>query len=450
MAKTTKTSKSAAQGRKRGSPPAEGEWDGNSKVFIKRLLRSDQIGDAGIAFLAGGAPGETGLGVTSAEASATARAAEPASVESGVPPAMAEPTVAVAGIETAAVAAHAPEAGTVEMTAPHPEEVAPRAVPKDIAPPKASAATKKPAKVAPKHVTPAAKGKAKTPVVAKRATPAAAPKKRPASSGGKRAHPQVAGVAAVPEMATLLREPVAGVEPTPSDWQFPPAPTVTPSVPPAVHYVPRQPPGRARRALRSTVLGAALLLAGIVGGGLLAVSWAPFGDTVKLVTDTFNWVADMLHRSPAVRHAEPAASVPPTVAPAPAPRTGLDAASPPTRPRTEPSAVPVNGAPPTVDRAAEVPATRPQFEMMLSSPSGASAAPPPPASIPPPAQAAPKFAPIAPAAAPTPSPAPTTSVDAPAAAAQSQAPQQPQAQPPAPQPLYPWGTVPYYGRPPGY
>lgn len=444
MAKTTKTSKPAAQGRKRGASPGEGEWDGKSKVFIKRLLRSDQIGDAGIAFLAGGAPAETGLGVTPAETSVAPRGLAPAPVEAA-PVTMAEPTV-----EDAAVAAAEPHVPVIETPAPHLDAGAPPPVPEAMAAAKV-AETPRPAKATPRRVAPAVKGKAKTPVAAKRAAAGAAPKKRAASSGGRRAHAPAAEVAAVPEMATLLREPVAGAEPTPHHWQSPAPPTVTPSVPPATHYVPRQPPGRARRALRLTVLGAALLLAGIVGGGLLAVSWAPFGDTAKLVTDTFNWVADMLKRSPAMRPAEVPASAPPMVAPAPASRPGSEPASPLSRPRTEASAAPAAGAPVPVDRAAEAPVTRPQFEMILSPPSGASTAPPPsPASTAPPAAPLPKFAPIAPATAPTPSPAPAASVQAPAAATQPQASQQSQAQPPAPQPLYPWGTVPYYGRPAGY
>jgi hypothetical protein len=248
-------------------------------------------------------------------------------------------------------------------------------------------------------------------------------------------------------MATLLREPVAGIEPAPQDWQSPPPPSVTPTVPPAAHFVPRQPPGRARRALRLTVLGAALLLAGIVGGGLLAVSWAPFGDTAKLVTDTFNWVAVMLQRSPAVRPAEPPTGALPAPPSAPAARLGQEAAPPPAQPPArayvEPPPAPAPAPASSVDRAAEAQVTRPQFERMLSPPSSASA-PPPALPGAPPAEAAPKFAPTTPAG--TASPAP---VQAPPTAAQPPPPQ-PQAQAPASQPLYPWGTVPYYGRPAGY
>jgi hypothetical protein len=244
-------------------------------------------------------------------------------------------------------------------------------------------------------------------------------------------------------MATLLREPVAGIEPAPQDWQSPPPPSVAPTVPPAAHFVPRQPPGRARRALRLTVLGAALLLAGIVGGGLLAVSWAPFGDTAKLVTDTFNWVAVMLQRSPAVRPAEPPTGALPAPPSAPAARLGQEAAPPPARAHVEPPPAPAPAPASSVDRAAEAQVTRPQFERMLSPPSSASA-PPPALPGAPPAEAAPKFAPTTPAG--TASPAP---VQAPPTAAQPPPPQ-PQAQAPASQPLYPWGTVPYYGRPAGY
>lgn len=399
MAKTTKTTKSTPPGATRAPKAAEGDWDGQSKVFIKRLLRTDQIGNAGISFMGGEAPAEAGLGMTSAAVPADQAPTAPSSVLA---------------------------AGPTEPVIPAPQEPAIAAAPEIPPAPVPAPAAAKPAKQAPKRTPPATRKKAPAAgkgATAKRAAPASPPKKRPAANApaSKRARPKPAEAGAPPEMATILREPEPVADTVARGWPEAAPAAAAPEawVPPAVHYAPKRPPSRARRALRFTVLAAALVLAGIVGGGLLAVSWAPFGDSARFVTETFAWISDVLERSPPSRAPDSTAATASSTSAPPAPRASVD---------------------PPVPTPAPMPPARPQFEAMLAPAATPAAAPPPPPAARP-SEAPPKFAPIA---------AEPERNAPPAQAQPAPAPPAPQPQPSASQPLYPWGTVPYYGRPGGY